>query len=130
MDGHQFSRLLQHGHHLEGTGMNSRLKHIQNWTELAKESKWSVTKLARLCKVSVRTLQIYFEKQMDQSPKVWLVAQRQEQAAQLLIEGASVKEVAAKLGYKHAQHFSREFKKFWHFCPTQMGVEEHRLVMR
>jgi AraC-like DNA-binding protein len=40
-------------------------------------------------------------------------------ANQLLREGASVKETAAKIGYKYPNHFSRQFKKYWGHSPMQ-----------
>jgi AraC-like DNA-binding protein len=39
-------------------------------------------------------------------------------AVELLRDGSSVKETAAILGYEHATHFSREFKKRWGHSPS------------
>ena len=40
---------LQHGHHAEGIGMNSKLNTEQDWRELARQAEWSVATLATLC---------------------------------------------------------------------------------
>jgi AraC family transcriptional regulator len=93
--------------------MNTRLHHIQNWPELAQQVKWSAAALAKKCGVSVRTLERYFFNHMGKGPKAWLSEQRQNQAIELLQKGCSVKETAACVGYKHATHFSREFKRYW-----------------
>jgi AraC-like DNA-binding protein len=98
--------------------MNSRLHHIQNWPKLACEAKWSVSALANRCGVSVRTLERYFFKQMDKSPKAWLAEQRQRRAVELLHYGSSIKETASCLGYKQSTNFTRKYKIYWGCCPT------------
>ena len=98
--------------------MNTRLNHIQNWIELVEETNWSVAALAKKCHVSVRTLERHFLKTMGQNPKSWLKQVRQKRATILLQRGFSVKEIASRLGYKHAQHFSREYKWYWGYSPT------------
>jgi|ERR1017187_10636281 AraC-like DNA-binding protein len=98
--------------------MKTRLSHIQNWSVLAQASNWSALTLAKQCGVSLRTLERYFLKEMGKTPKVWLVDQRQRQAAKLFQHGSSVKETAYGLGYKHVAHFSRDFKEFWGNSPT------------
>jgi len=107
--------------------VNTRLKHIQNWPQLAKEANWSVKAMATRCDVTVRTLEIHFRKVTGNTPKAWLVQQRQKQAKELLSNGVSVKEIAAELGFKQAHHFSREFKKCWGVCPTQTPSAEHKM---
>jgi two-component system response regulator YesN len=101
--------------------MNTKLNHIQNWPELAKQANWSVREMAKLCDISVRSLELYFLKNIGKSPKTWSAEQRQMQASDLLRSGLSVKETAALLGYRHAHHLSREFKKYWGHYPTQMA---------
>ena len=98
--------------------MNSRLLHIQNWPELAQQANWCVAALARLCGVSVKTLERHFHKNMGTTVKALLVEQRQHRAIELLRDGSSVKETASQLGYSYAHHFSREFKKHYGCCPT------------
>jgi AraC family transcriptional regulator, transcriptional activator for feuABC-ybbA operon len=100
--------------------MNSKLNHNPNWLDLAKQANWSVAKMAALCNVSTRAIELHFLKTTDKSPKAWLIEQRQRQAVELLRGGSSVKETAAQLGYGYAHHFSREFKKYWGHCPTQV----------
>jgi transcriptional regulator GlxA family with amidase domain len=102
--------------------MSSRLKHVKDeeWLKLAACAGGSVGKLAKLCNVSVRGLELHFLKKMGRTPKHWLTEQRLKKAMELLADGALVKETAAKLGYKHATHFSRKFKKHWGHCPKQI----------
>jgi transcriptional regulator GlxA family with amidase domain len=91
---------------------------IQNWAELAKKANWNAGELARVCEVSLRTLERYFLKQIGVSPKTWLVKERQRQAAELLRAGHSVKEAAGLLCFRSSSHFTNGFKKYWGHCPT------------
>jgi len=98
--------------------MNSKLNHIKNWPELARQANWSAGALAKLCGVSTNTLRRHFLQQMRKTPGVWLAEQRQHQAIELLRDGSSIKEVAACLGYKQQTNFTRKFKEFWGACPS------------
>jgi AraC-like DNA-binding protein len=106
--------------------MNIRRKIIEEkeWLKLAQQAEWSVNKLAQLCNVSVRGIELRFHKQMGRTPKKWLAEQRQIQAAILMRAGPLVKEVSSQLAYKQPNHFSREFKKQWGCCPTEIGTNE------
>ncbi len=99
--------------------MNNGLDRIQDWTELARQAHWSAALLAKNCKVSVRTLERYFHEQMGKCPHIWLSEHRQRQAIALLQDGRYVKETAAILDYKHASHFSRDFKTHWGHSPSK-----------
>jgi len=98
--------------------MNTKLNQTPNWPDLAKQANGSVSGLAKCAGVSVRTLERHFLRQMGKRPKAWLIEQRQHRAVELLRHGNSVKEIAGNLGYVHASHFSREFKKYWACSPT------------
>lgn len=103
--------------------MNTRLNHVQNWPELAHKANWSVSGLAKNFGISIRTLELHFIKHFGQSPKIWLTKLRQQQAAELVREGLAVKEAAARLSYKHAHHFSRDFKKYWGCLPAKIDSD-------
>jgi AraC-like DNA-binding protein len=98
--------------------MNTFLNNRPNWPQLALQANWSVTKLAKLCGISSRTLERHFYAYMKKSPKSWLAEQRQRHGWALLCSGLSVKETAASLGYRHPTHFSRDFKKHLGSSPT------------
>src|ERR1035437_3409441 len=98
--------------------MNTKLKFIENWPELAREAKWSASALAKLCGVSVRTLHRHWVKQMGENTKTWLDEQRQRYALELLRAGSSIKETAFCLGYKQQTNFTRKYKDHWGVCPS------------
>jgi AraC family transcriptional regulator, transcriptional activator FtrA len=110
---------LQNGHHSEGIDMNTKLNHVQNWPELAKQAKWSASALAKECGVSIRTLHRHFVKHIGKNTKIWLAEQRQQNARQLLCDGSSIKETAACLGYKQPNNFARHYKGQTGICPSQ-----------
>ena len=101
--------------------MNTKLNYNQDWLLLARQANWSVTKLAKLNRVTERTLRRYFLKNMSVTPKSWLTEQRMKQAIELLRNGSSVKETALQLGFQHSNTLSREFKKICGECPTKMS---------
>jgi transcriptional regulator GlxA family with amidase domain len=110
---------LQNGHHAEGTGTNSKLNHIQDWAKLAQQADWSVSKLAKCCRVSRRSLQRHFHEQMDKSPQDWMEEQRKHVAIKLLKDGSSIKETSTHLGFRQTSSFCRWFKQAWGACPSQ-----------
>jgi AraC-like DNA-binding protein len=105
--------------------MNGQLKHLteQDWLKLARQAKWSVAKIAKLCHFSERTLERHFLKTIHLTPKAWLTEHRQKQAVGLLLGGFMVKQAASHLGYKNPETFSREFKKRCGKCPNTLALK-------
>jgi AraC family transcriptional regulator, exoenzyme S synthesis regulatory protein ExsA len=66
--------------------------------------------LARVCHVSMRTLQRHFRKHYNTTLSEWMRELRLERARILLTQAESVKYVAFELGYKQPSHFTRDFK--------------------
>lgn len=100
--------------------MNSKLKHIQNWPELARQAKWSSSRLSNQCGTSTRTLERFFIRQMGKPLKSWLMDQRLNESMAFLKDGRSVKEATYLIDYKHVSTFSREFKKHFGKSPAHM----------
>ena len=88
------------------------------WRNLAFAAQFKVNKLARLCGVSVRTLQRHFALNAGITITVWLQGIRLHEAYGRLKAGARVKKVAYDLGYKQLSHFSREFKSQHGITPS------------
>jgi len=98
--------------------MITKLIHIQNWPELARQATWSVAALAKKCVVCTRTLNRHFLKQTGKNTKTWLSEQRQRRAVELLSQGFSIKEIAFCLGYKQPSNFARKYKSYCGICPS------------
>jgi AraC-like DNA-binding protein len=89
--------------------MNTRLNHIQNWNELAEQTKWSVSALAEKCDASVRTLERHFHEKFGKCPRGWIGELQQQRALEHLRGGLNVNETASKMGYGHTSSFCRKF---------------------
>ncbi|MFO1511497.1 MAG: AraC family transcriptional regulator [Verrucomicrobiota bacterium] len=93
---------------------------ITDWESRAEAAGYSLSALARNCGASTRQLERFFLESRQKSPRQWLNEMRQQKALQLIGAGFSAKEVAARLFYKQASHFSREFKKFHGVSPMEI----------
>ena len=116
---------LQNGNWVDGNRMNTKLSHVTNWLELAQRANWSVSDLASLCGVSVRTLESHFLGVFGGPPKKWMNEHRNRLVIGFLKEGLSVKEAAARVGFKHSHHLSRAFKQLWGLSPTELAFQEN-----
>ncbi|MGH7940531.1 MAG: helix-turn-helix transcriptional regulator [Limisphaerales bacterium] len=106
------------------------MSQVANWPELAKEVNWRVSRLAEICGVSSRTLERFFVNETGRCPKAWLLKWRIQRADGLLRGGASVKETAGLLSYKHPNHLSNEFKNRFGSCPTKRYGSEQSWKIR
>src|ERR1041384_3878592 len=102
--------------------MSSRLDRIRDWSELARQARFSPRHLASVCRVSLRQLERYYNDSFGQTPQEWLNEARFREAKKLLLKGLSVKEVSFKLGFKQASHFSRSFKQRTGQPPSAYGA--------
>ena len=111
--------------------MGSCLEKIKNWPSLAAISGYNAADLAMRCGVSLRQLQRFFLKTTHKTPQVWLNELRQQEAMILLMgSGQNIREVAFKLGYKQATHFSREFKRIHGVPPSLILASKQNVAAR
>ena len=97
----------------------SRLDRVSDWEVLAHESGYCARLLASRCGVSLRHLERYFHEKFSRAPRVYLKKLALNRAQELLERGFTVKEVAAQVGYKATEHFSRDFKRVFGVCPSE-----------
>ncbi len=102
--------------------MTSRLDRVEEWLNLARPARYSARQLATLCHVSLRQLERYFKGSFGHPPQEWLNEVRFQEAEKLLTSGVSVKQVARRLGFKQASHFSRAFKRRTGLPPSAHGA--------
>ena len=91
----------------------------ETWEGLAARAKYRPGALAKLCKVSLRTLQRHFAKHYGLTLGGWMREVRLSQAYQRINTGEQIKAVAFDLGFKQLSHFSRVFKQV-HGVPPRM----------
>jgi AraC-like DNA-binding protein len=104
--------------------MRHELEPSCKWEVLALEANYRPAELARLCAVSLRTLQRHFQSEYKMTISHWLRAVRLQKAYGRLTSGDRVKEVALDLGFKQLSHFSREFKRFYGVPPRFLTSQE------
>lgn len=81
---------------------------------------------AGACRIDAPYLCRLFARYHDESPYQFLTRLRMDHASRLLLESdASVKSVAAALGFKDAFHFSRVFKAVHHVPPSRFRQSMH-----
>jgi AraC-like DNA-binding protein len=82
--------------------------------------------IAKACAIDAPYLCRLFARYHDESPYQFLTRLRMDHASRLLLESdASVKSVAAALGFKDAFHFSRVFKAVHHVPPSRFRQSMH-----
>ena len=106
-------------HSTQGEIVNSRLKQIENWPELARLHRYCVATLAAHVGCSRRQLERYIRHTRRQGVAAWLNELRLRRAGELLRAGHSVTDVGRALHYKQPAHFSRAFKKFYGVPPSK-----------
>jgi len=85
------------------------------------EDNINVADLARAVAVSPRTLQRGLKEAVGCSPRQFITAVKMHEAKRMLSEGGvRVAEVAWKVGFESADHFSRKFKSYYEVPPSQM----------
>jgi len=97
--------------------MSSHLDRFHDWASLGRTAQYRAEDIARLCSVSRRQMQRYFDRRFDQGPHAWLNELRLRDAEELLLKGNPVKAVAFELGFKDAAHFCRTFKLHYGVSP-------------
>jgi len=104
--------------------MSSRLDKIRDWEERARKAGYAAARLAKESGVSRQQLSRYFRSRFGVSAQDWLQREKLRTGYLLLQEGRSVKEVAGELGFLHATHFSRAFRRVCGVSPTCVDSDE------
>ena len=89
-----------------------------NWEVLAAQSNYCPSELARLCHVSLRTLQRRFASNYNMTISDWMRQIRLAKAYARVVSGEPIKAVAYDLGFKQLSHFSRVFKEVHGVAPS------------
>ena len=86
---------------------------------LANQSNYQPTKMARLCQISLRQLERMFKIESGCTPREWLKMQRLNNALLMLRMAQSVKQVSYALAYPQIPQFCREFKMRFGITPKE-----------
>lgn len=101
------------------TGFAARMEYALNWLRQHSEELHPVAALADYLQVSPATLNRLFRKHLGRNVREAAYLIRMERARHLLAQGTlSVKEIAFRLGYSHANDFTRAYTLLWGTSPT------------
>jgi len=82
--------------------------------------EWSVPKMAELLHISPGYLQVVYKKTFGISPMNDVIQSRIRSAQEYLMHSSySVAEIAERCGYRHVEHFCRQFKQVTGFSPRE-----------
>ena len=85
----------------------------------------TLDRMAEHFKVSIRTLNRMFNRQLNCSPYQYLISARMKYAAQLLSSNTlAIKNVAEECGYRHTSFFISEFRKYFRKTPLEYRKEQ------
>jgi transcriptional regulator GlxA family with amidase domain len=108
----------------------SRLDTITDWGSRAEEVGFNVAALAKGCGVTDRQLRRYFQCKFGSTPHAWMALARLQKVQPLLFGGALVKEVAVEAGFSKQTNFSRQFKRYFNFSPSDFRDVSGRMLDR
>jgi len=91
--------------------MGSRLDHITDWEERARSAGYRTDVLAIGAGVTRQQLNRHFRARWGAVAHLWIRRLRFSEALRLKQEGKLIKEIAQELGFQHATHFSRAFRR-------------------
>lgn len=101
----------------EPKGMLERLELL---VSRSPERPWRMPELCAALGVSSSTLSHRFTALAGEAPATWVRRRRLEIARRMLLQGQSVSEVAARLGFANPFHFSRAFKAVMGIPPSRV----------
>lgn len=77
----------------------------------------TIAQLAKLAAINRQKLKVGFKQIFDATINKYLLNERMEQAAILLLKGFNVRETATRVGYRNQSHFARRFKEKYGLLP-------------
>lgn len=92
---------------------------IQRYIEMHLNGPIKISQLAEIAEKSESFISHYFKKEFGKSPAQYLLDRKMTIAKYLLQGGDKVFQVAEKLGFYDAYHFSKTFKKYFHKPPKE-----------
>ena len=87
------------------------------------DSDFKLDKLHRLCGISDTYFRKLFLQRFHVSPQEYVVAERLSHATSILESGdfESIREVSEQVGYRDPLYFSKAFRHFYGFSPSDIG---------
>lgn len=100
--------------------MRARLQAVTDWLNLTRRSKYDPASLAAACRVTPRTLELFFHEQLGIPPGLWTMDVRCLDAEALLRQGFMTRAVASDLHFADAPHLCREIRRRYGTTPQEL----------
>jgi AraC-like DNA-binding protein len=100
--------------------MRARLQTVTDWLGLTRGAKYDPFSMAAACRVTLRTLELFFHEQLGMSPSLWTMDVRCLDAEALLRRGFMTRAVASDLHFADAPHLCREIRKRYGVAPQEI----------
>lgn len=91
------------------------------WEKIAVGSNFDLVEMAESLFISARTLERNFARHLKITPRDFVRELQCCLAKELLRQGFSNKEIAAKLNFANESHFCHVFKKCYHISPKKFA---------
>lgn len=98
--------------------LDARLDHVWSYIHAENIGDVTVRDMAAAANLERSYFSRLFRQQLGVSPQRWLVMEKLTEAARLLLEGKTVSETAACVGYEDAKAFSRAFSQHMKTAPS------------
>lgn len=101
---------------------------LRSWSLLARRVSFRADSMARMCQISIRTLQRHIRAEYGVTLRAWLAECRLHEARVRLAAGERAKVVAIDLGFKHPANFTRAFKNRFGVPPRTFAKSAERAL--
>ena len=107
------------------TEMYERLCYLRAEMQEHPEQNWTITKMTDMIHLSSSRMHALYKSTFGIAPLNDLILIRIEKAKQLLLQGLSVNDTAAALGYMNVFHFIRQFKDNTGTTPKKFAMQKN-----
>jgi len=95
-------------------------RRIQDAFDLEPTRNWNARDLSQIAELSLDYFSVLFKRTTGISPKSWLLKQKLQRGAAILLESSeSISRCADQLGFSDIYHFSRSFKRQYGLSPKE-----------
>lgn len=101
------------------TSLDSHLAKVWEYMDTSEIGLITVGKMAAIANLERSYFSRLFHQQLGISPQQWLIKTRMAQAAHLLLEGRTISETAAMIGYADDKSFARAFSQVMRKPPSR-----------
>lgn len=100
--------------------MSARLQTVADWLDFTRVCGYDAARMAAACRVTLRTLELFFHNRIGGTPTLWTMDVRCLDAEALLRSGVMTRVVALDLGFADPAHLCHEIRKRYGTAPQDL----------